>query len=63
MYIQCYIKEGDQICVEICGKIICDPETVKDYGALCEKCNKGDRKSCQEMMTRFGCWSTTGWWL
>ncbi len=63
MYIQCYIKKEDKICVEICGRIICDPETVRDYGELCERCNKGDGKACQEMTSRFGCWSTTGWWL
>lgn len=60
---QCYIKSGDQICVMICGKIICDPETVKDYGHLCESCVNGDRKACQAMLDRYGCWSSTGWWL
>jgi len=47
----------------ICGKIICDPETVKDYGHLCESCVNGDRKACQAMLDRYGCWSSTGWWL
>ncbi|EZQ04859.1 hypothetical protein CM19_07710 [Candidatus Acidianus copahuensis] len=61
---ECYVKEEDQeLCVVICGKVICDEETVKSYGKLCEKCEKGDKKACVELLSRYGCWSSSGWWL
>ncbi len=59
----CYVKDGDKICVIICGKLICDKDTVNDYGKLCEACKKGDKKACVEMLERYGCWSASGWWL
>jgi len=59
----CYIISEGKKCVEICGRIICDEETVRDYGEMCEKCQKGDKKTCIDLYERYGCWSTTGWWL
>jgi hypothetical protein len=59
----CYIKDGDKTCVIICGKLICDKDTVNDYGRLCEKCKRGDKKACIEILERYGCWSASGWWL
>ena len=59
----CYVISEGRKCVEICARIICDEETVKDYGEICEKCEKGDRKACIQLYERYGCWSTTGWWL
>ncbi|AHC51840.1 hypothetical protein SUSAZ_07700 [Sulfolobus acidocaldarius SUSAZ] len=59
----CYIYYENRKCVEICGKVVCDKATVEDYGAICEKCANGDKKSCIELYNRFGCWSITGWWL
>ena len=60
---ECYFQEGDRLCVEICGRVICDEETVKDYVALCEPCSKGDKSKCLELYRRFGCFSASGWWL
>lgn len=60
---KCYEKNGEDICVIICGKLVCDENTVKDYGKLCEKCMTGDKSACVEMSARYGCWSTSGWWL
>jgi len=60
---QCFFNEGDRICVVICGRVICDEETVKDYVALCEPCAKGDKNKCVELYRRFGCHSVTGWWI
>ncbi|MEJ2779122.1 hypothetical protein WIW52_10125 [Stygiolobus sp. RP850M] len=59
----CYIEIEGRKCVEICGNIVCDDETVNDYMPLCEKCRKGDKKSCIELYSKFGCWSITGWWI
>jgi len=49
--------------VLICGRVVCDEETVKDYVALCEPCAKGDKNKCVELYRRFGCHSVTGWWI
>ncbi|QIW24388.1 hypothetical protein EWF20_09645 [Sulfolobus sp. S-194] len=60
---KCYLLFEGKKCVEICGRIVCDEETVKSYGEMCEKCEKGDKQSCIKLYERYGCWSTTGWWL
>ncbi|ARM76249.1 hypothetical protein [Acidianus manzaensis] len=59
---KCYVQQGDDVCVMICGKLVCDKDTVDDYGKLCERCVSGDKKACIEMTERYGCWSTSGWW-
>ncbi|MUN28191.1 hypothetical protein [Sulfuracidifex metallicus] len=60
---ECYIILEGKKCVEICGRVICDEETVKSYVEICEKCKKGDRKACATLYERFGCMSISGWWI
>ncbi|MEM4046829.1 MAG: hypothetical protein QXI65_03825 [Metallosphaera sp.] len=59
----CIIKSGYETCVEICGRLICDEATVREYSEICEQCNKGNQKACLTLYSRFGCWSSSGWWL
>ena|GEM_PF-442914 len=59
----CYFYIGWRRCVNICDQLVCDSETVDEYIPICQKCEHGDKASCVEMGSRFGCWSKSGWWI